>query len=92
LVALFHGRVLRFYYSEGSLLGIPVPRYCWDIPAGLTTVQEDMILRAGFVSEAVAGAVLLCVSWGWGLAYLAGYALHRGLYVHYGGNPKEIGR
>ncbi len=89
LVALFYGRVLKFYYSEGSLLGIPVPRYCWDIPQGLTTAQEDAILRAGFRCEFLASLLLL---WCLPLAglYLAGAVIHFVLYRSYGGNPREL--
>ena len=89
LAALFCGQVLKFWYSEGSLWGVSIPRYCWYLPEGLTTGQEDMILRAGFRCEFLATLLLI---WCLPLAglYLFGACLHFALYRSYGGNPREL--
>lgn len=92
LAALFCGQRLKFFYSQGSLWGIPIPRYCWYMPWGLSGEKETLIYRAGFALEFAVGVILTAL-WTWiGLAYLLGTLVHRLAYVHYGGNPKEIGR
>jgi hypothetical protein len=92
LAALFCGEKLTFFYQEGNLWGVPVPRYCWYMPDGLSDWQEAMIYRAGFLWEGLAGLPLLILWPAWGFVYLAGFAAHRCLYVSYGGNPKEVGK
>ena len=89
LAALFCGRWLRFFYQQGRLGPLTIPRYCWRMPEGLTTEQEDMILRAGFRCEFLATLLLI---WCLPLAaiYLFGACLHFALYRSYGGNPREL--
>lgn len=50
-VALLFGKVIKFNFSFGKLFGVPVPRWTWLMPHGLTLTQTKLIAQSGFALE-----------------------------------------
>ncbi len=51
LAALIFGKRLQFRFSRGRLGPVPVPRWVWQWPQGLTELQFTIVCHAGFALE-----------------------------------------
>jgi len=83
LAALLFGKVIKFRFSFGKIKGIPVPRWVWNLPSGLTKNQIIFVTQAGFVYEFIAALFLPKV-------YLAVACLHFTLYPWYAGKENDF--
>lgn len=83
IAALLFGKRIKFKFSLGKVFGIPVPRWTWKIPSGLTRGQVRFVSQAGFLSE-FACAVFFPAT------YLFVACLHFGLYPWYAGTDNDF--
>ena len=77
------GVALSFRFEKGTLWRIPVPRWVWDYPAGVTDKQMRLIAQAGFGLELALACVL---PWPYGAVALA----HFLLYPWYAGENNDF--
>lgn len=84
---LFKAR-LTFRFSWGKLFGkIPVPRFTWDMPEGLTDRQKKIVALSGFGLELLAAPLLFAA----GIEIYTEVALaHLALYPLYAGEANDF--
>ena len=88
LIALYFGEQLAFRFELSKLFGkIPIPRFIWTMPEGLTNMQKKAVALAGFGTELT--AIVPCVLMGfWEYAVVAG--THLVLYNWYAGENNDF--
>lgn len=88
IAALCFGRRLDFRFSWGKLFGkIPIPRFVWEMPEGLTDKQKKITALAGFGLETAAGVLLFALGF---RELLPVAAAHLALYRFYAGEDNDF--
>ena len=83
LAALVFGKRLQFRFSWGRLGPVPVPRWVWYWPQGLSEVQFMVVCHAGFALEL---ALIPLLPWPYGAAAIA----HYWTYPFYAGEMSDF--
>jgi len=83
LAARLFGSRLYFRFSWGSFRGIPIPRWTWYWPQGVTEKQLTVICQAGFLVEL---ALIPFMPWTYQAAALAHFAA----YPFYAGETSDF--
>ena len=58
IIALGYGHFLRFEFSWGHLLRVPVPRYVWYMPEELSVQAKRHVALSGFGAEFLVAPIL----------------------------------
>lgn len=83
LAARLFGSLLVFRFSWARFKGIPIPRWVWYWPQGVSERQLTVICQAGFVAEL---AILPLLPW----QYAVGVLLHFAAYPWYAGEISDF--
>jgi len=87
LAARCYGRAIKFRFTWSKLWRLPVPRFIWDMPTGLTPTQKRVIALSGFGAEITAGIPFMLCSW-WMYAVIV--AVHLITYPLYAGEYSDF--
>jgi hypothetical protein len=95
ITAKYYGKTITFksnisYIKIFNKLNIPIFRYVWYMPDGLTTKQRRIVAVAGFVFEFFMALILDIINVKFGIIYTFVAVIHITLYKFYAGEYNDF--